>query len=63
MPLYKYRCTNKECNKVTEHLSKLGDTKKTCDCGEDAIKAFSPNKAVFQVNGAGAYNSGQMKGK
>lgn len=61
MPLYNYKCI--ECSKTSEHLSKLGDTKKQCPCGGDAIKVFSPNKAIFQVNGAGAYNSGQLKSK
>ncbi len=59
MPLYKYKCT--KCDKTTEHLSKLGDTSKQCDCGHKAVKVFSIGKPLFQVNGGGAYNPGVLK--
>ncbi len=61
MPLYKFKC--EKCKKETEALSKLGQTNIKCSCGHTAVKMFSPNKTIFQVNGGGAYNSGQMKHK
>ena len=61
MPLYKFRCAS--CNTEQEHLSKLDETEKLCECGGVANKIFSANAGIFRVNGAGAYNSGQMKGK
>ena len=55
MPLYNFEC--KRCGVIGERLVNLNATEKHCECGYIAKKIFSPNKTIFQVNGAGAYNN------
>lgn len=61
MPLYNFKC--KSCEEESEHLAKVGQKSVKCECGSTALKVFSPNKALFTVNGSGAYNAGVMQAK
>lgn len=59
--MYKFRCSS--CEHTQERIVKLGVTNVSCNCGDVAVKIFTPNAAGFKVNGKGAYDSGVMKPK
>ena len=58
MPIYNFRCKNKECNHITKVKQKFSDPDPVCEkCGDKGVERVIIS-ASFSLKGDGWFNTG-----